>query len=209
MVEFLCPECLGPLETKDGKEARCSLVYTHRFEILFARRALPDGEGPHPLTGESKGPAIPASLEGVHCETHPDVQAVRRCRSCQKAICSTCLFEFPGRLYLCPTCATRPQEALTPKRRKYLMWSFIFAGTGTFLTAFLFLGGLFGEVGMILSNLAALGIIPAAIAGVACGGAAKPPGRSKLAAVQVAWYWNLALLAVVILLMLVGLLMGG
>src|SRR5581483_9350020 len=50
------------------------------------------------------------------------------CQSCGAYMCATCDFALPNGLHFCPTCATKPQAALGPKRRRAMIWSFVCAG---------------------------------------------------------------------------------
>jgi len=47
---------------------------------------------------------------------------------CGVGSCITCDFLFPGNLHLCPDCATSGQGSLSPRRKKYMIASFILAG---------------------------------------------------------------------------------
>jgi hypothetical protein len=68
--------------------------------------AVLHGDGTPGVRTSSVNPA----LVGVACAQHRGVPAVRRCRTCGKAVCATCDFTLPGNLHLCPECATAPPE---------------------------------------------------------------------------------------------------
>jgi hypothetical protein len=304
MEEMLCPECMGPLETADGKRARCTL-HGGEYEILFSRSGVPAGvatagpsaaavppspqgaiavqcpkcgqlfklgpkfagrkvrctqcqepfdvPGARPSSGAvctrhpgnpakfacrkcgalicdtcasaqadgsrlcpdcaaASGPARTApsaALVGVMCGNHPESQAARRCKVCRAPVCETCLFEFPGKVFLCPTCATSSDKGVTPKRMKYMVGSLVCAVMGTLGYVVLF-----GAIPMGLvrteSDLEALGVITmlwilgSAIPGVALASAARFPGRPRPASVWAALVWNVVLLAAFLLLIVVG-----
>ncbi len=78
--------------------------------------------------GVAPPPAAPSALSAIsnaaaYCRLHPDVPAVARCRDCGAPVCSTCVFSFPGYVYLCPACATNPKQKLAPKRKMLTGWS--------------------------------------------------------------------------------------
>ena len=313
MEEMLCPECMGPLETTDGKTARCTL-HGGDYEILFsrlraseplpdqgplqARRVAPAGEGPtrtkemmpseaaemlelspaeaaaflkssrppsripeaptassgrcvrHPgkpakfacrsckalicetcafpqadgsqlcpdcatakpprrSTVPSAAAGPPKSLIGVMCVVHPEVQAARRCKVCRTPICETCTFSFPGRLNVCPKCATSADQGLTPKRRSYVVWSFVCAVVGTLGYLLLFaaapLGLLENEADVAVFGVVSLiWILGSSITGVALAAAARIPGRPRPLSVWGCLIWNVVLLVGYGLLVLVG-----
>jgi hypothetical protein len=103
-MELLCPECLGTLESRDGRSAQCA-AHGGQFEILFARHpvALPRREGNLPP---------PLLAEGATCAQHPSVAAAHACASCGTPICPVCDFAQADGSHWCPGCAHR--AAVTP-----------------------------------------------------------------------------------------------
>lgn len=115
-MEMLCPECLGPLVTGDGKTAVCTL-HGGRYGILFLR-----GQAvvPLPLTRPLVEAAVDAVLMNGEaqadnpyrapvqhlqtCVNHPGVQTEQNCELCGKAICLTCAFPQRDGTSLCPDC---------------------------------------------------------------------------------------------------------
>jgi hypothetical protein len=142
-MEMLCPQCMGSLVSSDGRSARCT-VHGGQFTILFNRDAAPTMENPpenSPATpaAPSAGPPVPpplptaAQMLAAHppatmrCVQHPSLPATQQCQSCGAYMCDTCDFALPNGLHLCPACATKPQTALGPKRKKAMIWSFVCA----------------------------------------------------------------------------------
>ncbi len=114
---------MGPLATSDGRSARCT-VHGGEFRILFQRAAMEESRA----DGVAVPPAVPFSPpEGMKCVQHPGVLATRQCQSCGGYMCETCDFALAGGLHLCPSCATRPQTGLSPKRKRALVVSLVLA----------------------------------------------------------------------------------
>jgi hypothetical protein len=99
VMELLCPECLGTLESRDGQTARCT-THGGEFEILFARHLFAA-----PPLDPNAPPVILA--EGACCVQHPSVAAAYACKDCGAAICATCDFTQADGSHLCPNCAGR------------------------------------------------------------------------------------------------------
>ncbi len=89
-MEFLCPDCMGPLKTSDGKIAFCTL-HGGRYEILFSRWQAPPPQ------------SIP---QAGMCARHPAVAAIGACGRCAAPICGTCGFPQADGSQWCPDCAT-------------------------------------------------------------------------------------------------------
>jgi hypothetical protein len=49
--------------------------------------------------------------------------ALTRCRNCKTPICNTCDFVFPGKVHICPACATKPSEPMGLSRKHLVGWS--------------------------------------------------------------------------------------
>ncbi len=213
-MELVCPECMGPLATTDGKTARCT-IHGGRYEILFSR-STPVADG-RAAAREAWSPSDPwtepvsparASL-GVPCIKHPAVDAMHRCRSCGAPICETCAFKFPGGVVVCPACAASPKSSLSPKRRTYLVLSFICATIATLFLGVVFSGALSNHV-LNQHDAEALGVVillvvlGTTIPGIALAASARLPRRPAPIAVWIASIWNILLLGGFFLLMLIG-----
>jgi hypothetical protein len=90
--------------------------------------------------GSTGTPQAPPVAAGVMCSFHPAVQAVQRCTVCHTPVCATCDFAFQGGVHVCPTCASKPQSTIGPKRKKSLIISYVLAVWCTFGLAILFSG---------------------------------------------------------------------
>jgi hypothetical protein len=121
-MEMLCPECLGPLITSDGRTARCTL-HGGEYRILFLR-GQPAAE---PVAAESLALPVEAAPKTVFesppamadspyrspahevqvCVRHPDVETSVSCARCGVPICLTCRFPQADGTQLCPECVTK------------------------------------------------------------------------------------------------------
>ncbi len=106
-MELLCPECLAPLESGDGRTARCA-THGGQFEILFLRS---------PLAAPPRAPnALSFTLvPGAMCAQHPSIPAACACTDCGTPVCGTCAFDEPDGSRLCPNCARRRATFGPPK----------------------------------------------------------------------------------------------
>lgn len=91
-MEMLCPECLGPLNTEDGRSAVCT-AHGGRYEVLFRRGAA------RPVSSMENVPA------GA-CPRHPTVAATGICGICAEPLCDTCAFPQANGTRRCAECAT-------------------------------------------------------------------------------------------------------
>jgi hypothetical protein len=136
-MDMLCPECMGPMVSSDGREAVCTLD-GKRFQILFTRTpmaaaappALPtapavdDGDtyelsldqAVNPLdqlaAANHRGAAMPA---GATCRSHLGAPAVAFCDSCGTPVCSTCDFPLANGAHVCPNCASDPARVASAR----------------------------------------------------------------------------------------------
>jgi hypothetical protein len=179
----------------------------------------PDGTQLCPECATGKKPhrprppgAPPHALQNVKCAIHSDVQAVHRCKVCRTPVCETCAFEFPGRLFLCPKCATSDDQALSPKRRKYMIGSLVCACIATGAFSFVFWWPL--VMTPTQSSMEAAGVLSfwavllSTIPGIALASAARFPGRPRPASVWVGLIWNTVLLVGFFALAFIGAAMG-
>ena len=88
----------------------------------------------------SDPPAQPQLAAGMHCVQHPHLPATGQCKVCGAFMCGTCAFDLPGGIKVCPTCATTPQTALSPKRKKMLLGSYALAIWCTVVMGAMFAG---------------------------------------------------------------------
>jgi len=151
--------------------------------------------------------------DGAHCIQHVDTPAVVRCTKCREALCGTCAFEFPGRVFLCPTCACTPRTGVTGRRRVYAIWSIVLAAWGSLGTALVF-AGLFAEVAETDVEAEAFGIflmlvvvLPLVI-GLGLGVSSFERGVKGQVLAWVGTIWNGLLVGTWLLLMVVGIFMG-
>ena len=147
---------------------------------------------------------------GVMCTHHPDVNAVRRCGLCSATMCSTCDFELPGHFHLCPTCATTPQTALSPRRKKLIGFAYALAGWATLAIAVLFsgaLGEMFDhskEAQAVVGLLAGILIFVPTLGGTALSFSALDKRLGNPPVIWGAVIWNGVLLALWVVLSVVG-----
>ena len=144
------------------------------------------------------------------CTQHPDVNAVRRCGLCAATMCSTCDFELPGHFHLCPTCATAPQTALSPRRKKLIGFAYALAAWATLAIAVSFTGALSGMVdqskeaqGAIELLITIFAFVPT-LGGTALSFSALDKRLGNPPAIWGAVIWNGVLLALWVVLSVVG-----
>lgn len=122
-MELLCPECLGPLATADGKTARCT-VHGGSYRILFWRAA--PAPQTRPVTGAvplvqrmpaDASPYAPPAPEVRSCPRHPTVYAPHTCSVCMSPMCGTCSFPRPDGRQLCPDCVAPAPVKMPPSSR--------------------------------------------------------------------------------------------
>lgn len=265
-MSLLCPECLAPLDTSDGRVARCT-THGGQYRILFLRGAdaaapfevacpqcgrkyqvrveqvgknarcqtcqtlfpiaiperfplNPPGTPPDlPPPSSGPGRAGAGSLPGVDpnapdCVNHPAIKSTRQCTSCGAPVCETCAFKFPPDLIVCPACAAAPRTALSPKRRAFLIWSFLCAGGATAFMAAL-LSGVFANAIHNEVDRQAFGtfflvvVLGLTLPGIGLSAGARLPRQPTPVGVWIALIWNIVMLAAFMLLCLIGALSGG
>lgn len=194
-MEKLCPYCMGAMADISEKKARCSLC-GREYDVLFSR------EEPNPA------PQVEVRELDKMCIMHPGVPAVKLCSSCGAPVCETCVFTFPGEIYLCPICATAPKKDLTGKRKTYLVWSIVMASWVTLYTFFILCGGVFGLLGngtdeLINMAIGVFWLIPNII-GTALGFAAYDRRLSNPPVVYISIVWNLLFLALIFIFTILG-----
>jgi hypothetical protein len=106
-MDFLCPECMGSLESSDGTMAKCAL-HGGEFKILFARSPF---RMPAGAASASQLVLAPATK----CRWHPSMDAVGLCADCGAGVCGVCSFSLePAGGHLCPLCAQRRASGGAP-----------------------------------------------------------------------------------------------
>ena len=149
-------------------------------------------------------------MTGKFCVQHPKIAATEQCKRCGGFMCPTCDFSFPGNLHLCPTCVSNTNEGLTPRRKKFLIWSYVLAIWATIGMACLVSGALSG-LASNKEDTAALGyillffVLGPAITGLSLGVTAKSSRMGNPASLWIAIIWNAILVASFVLLMIIGL----
>jgi len=150
---------------------------------------------------------------GLRCYQHPHLAAVARCKLCGTGSCHTCDFVFPPNLHYCPSCIALSAGKITPRRKKYLIWSCA-------LAAFAMLGFVgsmvIGAMGLAGDEMAdtLLGIVLIVLAGfptvigTALAMSAWRSGGPNSIGVWIALIWNSLQCAGLLLLMIAGAFMG-
>jgi hypothetical protein len=164
------------------------------------------------LPNEPASPAGPASLApplGTRCRQHPSVQATQKCKLCGSFMCPTCDFLMPGNVHVCPVCATAPRPALSPRRKKYMIASFVLAVIATVGMAVI-MSGAFAGMAHNKDDLQALGVLfmvivlVPALAGMGMGFTAIDRRLTNPMSLWIATIWNLLIVGGFLLLCVIG-----
>lgn len=158
-------------------------------------------------------PAVALAVQGKYCPQHPAVAAVQICNLCGAPMCATCDFLVPGNLHVCPTCATTPQTALSPKRKKMLIGSFALALWCTVVLGALMSGMFQGMVKtkadeQLFGYVLFIILLGPSIAGLSLGLSSMDRRMSNKIPMWIATIWNGMILAGFVLLVIVGLMKG-
>ena len=191
--------CVNCCFTMPGGEICCSTCF--------------DQPTPPPLT-LTPPPAVLAMPvpAGTGCIQHGTVAAVTSCHLCGAGCCATCAFLFPGTygpVHLCPRCAVSAHTRITPRRKKFLVASFVLAGWSTIFMGVL-LSGALATLFSSRENAFALGIFllvvmyGPAIAGTALGFGILRKDAPNPMSIWAAALWNALLLGAMVLLSIVG-----
>jgi hypothetical protein len=167
--------------------------------------------GSLPLMGEAplllKSSPVRA---GAMCAQHPQVNATQQCKLCGGYMCETCDFSFPDNVHLCPACASKSRDGLSPRRKKFLIASLVLGAWSTFGMACLVSGAMSGWA-KSKEETAALGwalllfVLGPAITGLSLGVCAKHSRMANPPFVWIAITWNAILVASFVVLTLIGL----
>ena len=148
--------------------------------------------------------------DGVMCAQHPQVKATQQCLYCGGFMCPTCDFSFPNEVHLCPKCASKSDDGLSPRRKKLLIWSFVLAAWTTIGMTCL-VSGAFSGFADSKDDIAALGyalflfVLAPGITGLALGVSAKHARLGNPPSIWIAITWNAILVASFIILDVIGL----
>ena len=90
-------------------------------------RDVTEGPGGDAPSQQSNPAAVGGQPDAVaspaRCRVHRNVPAEQRCDSCRALMCTTCDFQFPGGIHLCPACATANTNEISDKRQSSMRWS--------------------------------------------------------------------------------------
>jgi len=154
-----------------------------------------------------KSPAVRA---GIMCVQHAKVQATQQCRRCGGFMCPTCDFAFPDDVHFCPTCVSKSEDGLSPRRKKLMVWSYVLAAWSTVGMTCLMSGAMSG-IARTKEDQTALGLVllvfvlGPAITGLSLGVTAKRKQGGNPAPLWIAIIWNAILVASFVLIMVIGL----
>jgi hypothetical protein len=124
-------------------------------------------------------------------------------------MCATCDFDLGGHVHLCPVCASAPRSALSPRRKKLLIWSFVLAIWSTIgmtcLFAGVFAGAAQSKQATQMLGLVLIGFVlfPSAM-GFALGLTAKDRRMTNPPSIWIATVWNAILMGSFLLLTIIG-----
>lgn len=122
-------------DTEKVVEQRICPESEHLFPILYYvhKRIVEIGlqRGVLHIANKKTG-AVPAAV--LTCAQHASAPAVRRCTTCETAMCEACYEEINGEFY-CKTCASRPDMAERKENRLKAPWGFAGLGVRLFATA--------------------------------------------------------------------------
>jgi hypothetical protein len=155
-------------------------------------------------------PEAPRVRAGTMCAQHPEVQAAEQCRCCGGFMCPTCDFSFPDDIHLCPTCASKSDDSLSPRRKKFMVWSFVLAAWSTVGMTCLVSGATSGMVRSkedqeVLGWVLLIFVLGPAVTGLSLGLSAKRKQVGNPAWLWIAIVWNAILVASFVVLMVIGL----
>ncbi len=156
----------------------------------------------------AKGSAPVKPPPGAGCVQHPDVPVVAFCDLCRKGSCAVCDFVFDGDLHYCPACVVTNQEGLSPRKKKFLIASFVLAALSSlgFVATFVILAmmgensaGAEAAATVLFLVLVLVPSITGAALGVSCFRKGGTPWS-----VWVAAGWNFLVLGTLLLLAVIG-----
>jgi len=124
---MLCPECMGPLVTVDGRTARCT-IHGGQYQIMYSQEQTSMETATNPAISiacpgcgqsfevglEQAGATIECSncqqpfeihAPPAMCRRHPNVTAEHTCARCGSAVCGACASQNPEGGQWCPDCA--------------------------------------------------------------------------------------------------------
>jgi hypothetical protein len=126
-------------------------------------------------------------------------------------MCSTCDFEFPGDVHICPACAAAPPKAtLSSRRQGLVVGAYIAAVVTTIVLGLVFSGVLMsdldghGQAQEAADTILGVFMLGPSIAGVALSLCAYDRRLPNPASVWGAIIWNGGMMALLVLLSVVG-----
>jgi len=125
-----------------------------------AKLTLRDRSGERPGQVFVPVTVAPVLAQGseARCVQHPKAAAIATCDTCHGLMCATCMFEVPGGLHLCPGCAMKARNPLTPGRLWSALISLLLAVVGTAGFVVVMTGSLASVVGSE-DNVIAIGLL--------------------------------------------------
>jgi hypothetical protein len=201
LASYACSDCGTPV---------CD---TCVFNETDGSHVCPDCAGRRVAYGPPQSKIKVALADGLRCVQHLHIQATAQCKTCGAFICDTCKFELPGGVCLCPSCATSPRTALSPKRKKMLIGSYALAVWCTLLTVAMFAGifqGMLQDKGgeQAVGVLLMLLLLGPSIVGVSLGVGVMDRRLHNTMAMWIATVWNGLILGLFVLLMIIGIMKG-
>lgn len=206
-MKIICPDCMASLNIIDGKNARCRPECGGTFKILFSRKPLV----PDTPEIEAVAPVADLKLGGKMCTNHPAVSAFTSCNRCHIPICKTCAFTLREGYNLCPACASSGDQTMSPKRRKNMLWSFVFAGISTlfFIAFWIAMAAVQTEAEAEgAATIIGMFILITGVVGMGYGFSAIDKRLHNPVSLWMATIWNIVLVAIYILLCVVGILIS-
>jgi len=190
----LCPACRTPAAASAGRSFTCPYCST-TFNCVYA--------APAPV-------ARPASTLGP-CQFHAEVAATCRCRRCRRPLCATCAFKIPGG-NSCADCLSAAAEDSRQQSSKKGVLSIVLGAAALVLLVAMFVvtvasGG--GKEAETVGGCMSMVSIGLALGGLAMGLISRDKTRGGSTAGLVGLILNVIVLAILGLLIVAGLMMGG
>ncbi|MFC1840330.1 hypothetical protein ACFL1N_12165 [Thermodesulfobacteriota bacterium] len=205
-MKIICPDCTASLKVIDDENVHCSPECGGNFKVLFSRKKLEPETPEKEVDNQLADPEV----AGKMCSNHPGISAWTTCHRCQSPICKTCVFTFYEDYNLCPACASSSDNTMSPRRRKNMIKSFVFAGICTifFIIFFIAMQSIQDEAASEgIATVLGLIILITGITGMSFGFSALDKRLKNPVSLWFATIWNIALVGIYILLCIIGLFM--
>lgn len=206
-MKIICPDCKASLTVTDDENARCSPECAGTFKILFSRKPLI----PDMPEKETDTPGADPEVAGKKCSNHPAVNAWTSCNRCHVPVCKTCAFTIREGYNLCPACASTGDQSMSPKRRKNMILSFVFAGISTlfFVVFWIAMAAAQTEAGAEgAATIIGMIILITGVVGMGYGFSAIDKRLHNPPLLWIVTVWNIILVGIYILLCVIGILMS-